>query len=511
MNQHIRSWLSPLRLNPANRASMVLWATIFLSLLYVPWAVFEWGGTATLETVATLLIIANLIIVITFCVRAARHPNLDQQTSRAWLVLTLAFTAYLLGNLLFAYYQFIEGFVPFPSLADYFFVCFYPLVMIGLLIVPAQGSPQTTRLTLILDAALIMLGGATFLWHIVLHPTIATLESVPWLEAFFILFYPLGDLLIFFGATIIVVRQQLDRNRRAMNLLLFGLLLTILADSGLLVLNLQGGFEPGDWPDMLYVLKLAVIALAAYIQHHDADLTTPRPSSLFSMEVLLPYITLGMAYCLLLWVSMPQWNTPLGNLIFATTLLSGLVVARQLSAAGDLRQAHTETATALQETRSARLEMETLNQQLQEQVNAQEALNQQLHHSLQTQEALARTITDLSVPLIPVRDDVLVVPLIGAVDTQRIEVLSQTILQHVAATRTQKVFLDMTGVVDIDTYTAQAILDITRALRMVGATTTLVGIRPEVAETLVTLGIDLERVRTAATLQSGIEGYLLHE
>jgi anti-anti-sigma factor len=128
-----------------------------------------------------------------------------------------------------------------------------------------------------------------------------------------------------------------------------------------------------------------------------------------------------------------------------------------------------------------------------------------LQESLDRQEHLNEMIAALSLPVLPVRDDTLVVPLVGTIDHERGTSLLATVLHAIEKRRARAVVLDVTGLALIDTAIAKALLQTVSATRLLGAETLLVGMRPEVAQTLVALDTGLERLRTAATLQEALE------
>lgn len=116
----------------------------------------------------------------------------------------------------------------------------------------------------------------------------------------------------------------------------------------------------------------------------------------------------------------------------------------------------------------------------------------------------AEALRALSTPLIPINDRVLVMPLVGAMDAARAEQVLETLLDGVVQRGAGAVILDVTGVGVVDTQVADALLRAARALRLVGAEVLLTGIRPDVAQTLVHLGVDLGGLVTCSTLQAGI-------
>ncbi|MFC0560486.1 STAS domain-containing protein [Halalkalibacter alkalisediminis] len=115
------------------------------------------------------------------------------------------------------------------------------------------------------------------------------------------------------------------------------------------------------------------------------------------------------------------------------------------------------------------------------------------------------SLLELSAPLIPVLEGVTVMPLIGTIDTARAKLVMENLLEGVIEHRSQVVLIDITGVPVVDTMVAHHIIQASEAVRLVGARCILVGIRPEIAQTIVNLGIDLSKFPTRSTLRKGIE------
>jgi rsbT co-antagonist protein RsbR len=115
------------------------------------------------------------------------------------------------------------------------------------------------------------------------------------------------------------------------------------------------------------------------------------------------------------------------------------------------------------------------------------------------------TIRDLSVPVIPISATTLVMPLVGALDSNRLRQLREQCLQALAQRGARTLVLDITGVPIVDTQVAQGLLMTVRAARLLGTEVALVGIRPEVAQSIVGLGLELRDVRTFSDLQSALD------
>lgn len=120
---------------------------------------------------------------------------------------------------------------------------------------------------------------------------------------------------------------------------------------------------------------------------------------------------------------------------------------------------------------------------------------------LQQQEA----IRELSTPVLQVREGVLIMPIIGLIDSLRAKQLTTQLLCAIRANRAKAVVIDITGVPAVDSKVANHLLQTVAAARLMGARVIVTGLSPDVAQALVYIGVDLSRLRTVGDLQEGIE------
>jgi rsbT co-antagonist protein RsbR len=111
-----------------------------------------------------------------------------------------------------------------------------------------------------------------------------------------------------------------------------------------------------------------------------------------------------------------------------------------------------------------------------------------------------RDLLELSTPVVTLWDGILALPMIGTLDSSRTQIAMEALLQRIVETGSQIAILDITGVPTVDTLTAQHLLKTVTAARLMGAECIISGIRPQIAQTIVHLGIDLGDVITKATL-----------
>jgi PAS domain S-box-containing protein len=160
---------------------------------------------------------------------------------------------------------------------------------------------------------------------------------------------------------------------------------------------------------------------------------------------------------------------------------------------------HTSVGTLVREANEAyyvgmahdvteRRQMATERQQWQKQI-------------IETQEAVIR---ELSLPLLPIAPHLLLLPLIGTMDSQRAQQMMETLLAGIGDHRAHTVILDLTGVHLVDMQVAQALVQAAQAARLLGSQIVLTGLQTQVAQTLVHLEANLDGIITRPTLQSGI-------
>lgn len=133
-----------------------------------------------------------------------------------------------------------------------------------------------------------------------------------------------------------------------------------------------------------------------------------------------------------------------------------------------------------------------------------EQSKRELQEQLSTIARQQLAIHELSSPIAEVWEDILLLPVIGSLDSQRAQEMTEKLLDRIKESRSRCVIIDITGVETVDTSTASAMLKMTRAARLLGAVCVLTGVSPEIARTMVQLNIEVEGVRTLRTLKDGL-------
>jgi rsbT co-antagonist protein RsbR len=117
-------------------------------------------------------------------------------------------------------------------------------------------------------------------------------------------------------------------------------------------------------------------------------------------------------------------------------------------------------------------------------------------------------LLELSTPVVKLWDGILALPMIGTLDSARTQIVMESLLRRIVDTGSEIAIIDITGVPTVDTLVAQHLLKTVTAIRLMGAECIISGVRPQIAQTIVHLGIDLEGVQTKATLADALSAAL---
>lgn len=229
------------------------------------------------------------------------------------------------------------------------------------------------------------------------------------------------------------------------------------------------------------LLTITTVSLGRYVQL----LFEPITDEFLNLLIVL-FVTIVTAIILLLF-----WQND-------ARLKIALQQSEQANRELRMLQASLETQVA-ERTRELRQALVELEAQANEQARMREALEQQ-----------REVMLGLSVPVLPVTDAILVMPLVGALDQRRLEDAQQRALKAIEQSNARVLMIDITGVPVVDNQVAKGLISVVQAARLLGACAVLVGTRPEVAQALVEAGIDLRSIQTSASLQGALGGMLNH-
>ncbi|RMH70372.1 MAG: PAS domain S-box protein [Gemmatimonadetes bacterium] len=141
-------------------------------------------------------------------------------------------------------------------------------------------------------------------------------------------------------------------------------------------------------------------------------------------------------------------------------------------------------------------------------ISAQKRYEAELRENMNVIQRQQSALMELSTPVIQIWDGVLVLPVVGTIDSRRAAQIMENVLTKIVETASEHLIIDITGVVVVDTEVANYLIKTVEATRLLGTDCMLVGLSPVVAQTLVQIGVDLSNVKTYASLQKGLQSIL---
>lgn len=311
-------------------------ALVLYGLAFLAWQLFRWGGSDHRTLISDIAFLPVSATAAAIAMRTGRNPKLDHRTARAWRIVAVSFLLYWLGDVVWTFEENLHN-APFPSIADIFYLAFYPVLLWGVVSFPSAPRSTTERTKLWLDSGTIVVGASMILWYFSLGPTASDAGS-NFIEAAVSLAYPIGDFVLIFAIARILLGEPPRGSGHALGILATGVLLLVVGDVAFASLSLKEAYQGGDWPDSVWMFAQILTAVSAQYQHWYAS----RADHEFSIRVPTirmfspyPYLAILASFALLAVVGWNQALYPLGGLMFGALIITTLVVARQIATLRD--------------------------------------------------------------------------------------------------------------------------------------------------------------------------------
>jgi diguanylate cyclase (GGDEF)-like protein/PAS domain S-box-containing protein len=310
----------------------VAFVTALYAVLYLVWEQSHWGSPTTRALIGNLAFMPLNLGVMTLFALASRQEILDPAVRRALSLLALGGAMVFTGNAISAGYVMTLHDSPPVSWADPFYLSDSLLTLTALLSFPLARRTRMERRKFLLDAAMVLVGGAVAIWYFSVRPTAASQQSslVVTLLAFA---YPLASMLVLLGVTTVLLRRPIDGNRWAFGLLVTGVSVGVVADLTFNLVQLEVGSRSASWADAVFLVCYVMLIGSGElywrrpVARREASAV---PFTRFKAISPLPYLAVGTTYVLLLVVALRPWSDPISGLALGALLVTGLVVLRQL-------------------------------------------------------------------------------------------------------------------------------------------------------------------------------------
>ena len=374
------------------RYSLAAGAFIIISFYLTMMALSDNQEANTIFTDIVTLFIDGLVTLALFYASMYCYFH-GKRVYLAWLFLAIARLNYTIADAIWAYTEIVLQEIPFPSLADYFYIAYYPLFMLGIFFLPSIKFTSSERLKMMLDTGIVMISAIIVFWSLIIAPTIQESGDIDELSLALSIAYPVADLVLLFAVLELIFKKIYEKGQTPLLFLVGAIITLIITDAFFFRLSLEGAYVTGGLLDMGWPVAYVLIGLAglsqvdaihrgAFIEVEDKN---PRYGQI-SWPLYLPYFCAAGAFALLIWSRDHTIGLSFESLSWAVALIIGLTIVRQVLALNENSRLYREAQKDIEERKLAQQEVIHLNEELErrvvERTSQLEATNKDLHSQI---------------------------------------------------------------------------------------------------------------------------------
>lgn len=331
-------------------------------------------------------VVINLGASFALLAAAIRTFPYSKRLGIIWGVFFIAQLHYAVGDIIWSVIEIRAGTTPFPSLADGFYIAYYPLMMIGILLLPYSRSD---RLKKFLDGGIVVIASLLVYYNFLIGPMLDPNTTSLDLSTILSLAYPVCDLLLLWSLMVLVYTYRDCRQGLSLAILGISALLMIVSDTIFTYQSLSGTYTSGGFLDFLWNSVYILAGLAGIFQAYfrgglpGKTVLTQHSRFVDKLVALLPYLWVIASFTLL--VHSHFSDLPMGFTIIAAgvgTIIS-LVIIRQLITLVENRKLNANLNQALDTVRAQATDLKAINDDLSKQINERKQVEEKLaHHAL---------------------------------------------------------------------------------------------------------------------------------
>ncbi len=305
-------------------------------LAFLIWTLFGQSGKSQANLIAVFGFLPLGLLAVPLLWRASTKPSISQRARQAWQLIALAALLRAVDHGIGLTSEFVRGVPAYGSLTESLHFLSCAALFVGVLRFPHRQTICKGWATFSLDAATVMLGAGMVIWYFFLQP-LAAFHHTSTATSLLALAYPVGDLVIIFAITFVLLRHPEPQVQLALNLLAASVLLSAIGNTTYSYAMLQGATASSALGEAIFLVSFFLLAVSG----HDHGWSSPPGNEGAKVAepdqqtvIWLPYSGVILGYGLLLGVTYESWrpdiSEPLPILIFGAIGITTLVVVRQL-------------------------------------------------------------------------------------------------------------------------------------------------------------------------------------
>jgi len=375
---------------------IIFWLIIALAILMLSFSIGsvffvkdEYSQTVVSDLSAPFY---NLIATIALIFAAKQSSRISKRLAWGWSMLVIAQFSFTLGDILWAILELYLKSTPYPSIADVFYLLFYPLFFAGILLLSLNRLSRTEWLKNAMDLSIVMIAAVLGFWIFLIGPIIGAEPIASLMEKILSLAYPAGDLVLLFTLLIIMYYRSEKFILGSMLLLALYALAMIVTDSLFSYQSLMGTYTSGGILDLSYLLSYMLIAFAGIYQaaasqtYKESD-TSPDKNFIFSARIAqileyMPYIWVLIAFFLLINYHHSETLISSDILIISVGCIIGLVIIRQIITLGENKYFLSNLGKALEKEDRQTFHLNKINRNLKQEIKRRKSAEELLSYDV---------------------------------------------------------------------------------------------------------------------------------
>ncbi len=299
----------------------------------------------------------------------------EKRVYLAWLILAISRLDFTIADGIWAYMEVVLKQSPFPSVADYFYIAYYPLFLLGIFLLPSIKFTPSERIKMILDTGIVMISAILIFWSLIIAPTIQESGDIDSLSLALSVAYPVADLILLFAVLELLFKRIYQKRHTPLLFLAGGIITLILTDAIFFRQTVEQTYFAGGLLDIGWPLSYVLIGLAGLSQvdaiHKGTACEAESNNSHYGQltwPLYLPYFCAAGAFSLLIWSHDHTIGLSFESLSWAVALIIGLTIVRQVLALNENSRLYCEAQKDIEERRLAQQEVIYLNEKLERRV-----------------------------------------------------------------------------------------------------------------------------------------------
>jgi len=304
--------------------------------------------------VASILI--DLLVVLTLFYAVKRSVFQGRRVQIAWMIMTIAFSFYAFGDILWAILELGLHQNPFPSVADIFYLTFYPLFALGIYYLSRFSFNRSEKLKIFIDMGIVVITVGLIFWTFLIIPTLSSQENS--FDSIISVIYIIGDFLLLLVLLKLLYSKFEEKSGPAL-ILGMGILVLICTDSIFAFQSLNETYISGGLLDTGWVLSFTLVGLAAFLQASDEKLDLQRYFQVriwlqkSNLAFYMPLIWVLIAFTLLVWANENQSLPNLEYIELAVGFIVFLVIIRQVITLNENKNLYSAAETEIKNRKIA--------------------------------------------------------------------------------------------------------------------------------------------------------------